>query len=110
MAEPVFDRLGAEGLLIELSSLVTVIRNATEKAGPLAEDMTDGALFPRVPRARAAEAPRRHGAGAEQARRQTRDLTRRPVRTARAGSLPLSMRFPISFLGKQNRREGLLSA
>jgi len=45
MAEPVFDRLGAEGLLIELSSLVTVIRNATEKAGPLAEDMTDGLYF-----------------------------------------------------------------
>ncbi len=44
MAEPVFDRLGAEGLLIELGSLVTVIRNATEKAGPLAEDMT-GALY-----------------------------------------------------------------
>ena len=45
MAEPVFDRLGAEGLLIELSSLVTVIRNATEKAGPPAEDMTDGLYF-----------------------------------------------------------------
>jgi len=44
MAEPVFDRFGAEGLLIELSSLVTVIRNATEKAGPLAEDVT-GALY-----------------------------------------------------------------
>ncbi len=45
MAEPVFDRLGAEGLLIELSSLATVIRNATEKAGPLPEEMTDGLYF-----------------------------------------------------------------
>ncbi len=44
MAEPVFDRPGAQGLLFELSSLVTVIRNATEKAGPLAEDMM-GALY-----------------------------------------------------------------